>query len=137
MKTTDRKVVNKNVAQMLRDMGHNDFCDCYLHTDNGLQDDYEMWAHQQHCNSDLPDHAERIAAPYVTDALLWLMQYKDVTVYTDHYPDEYQVDLYIGDDCYGMGVHTDYQDALSEALDELAEKLTKEEKTDETEIPEA
>ena len=137
METTKKTVVSKDVAQAMRDMGFNDYCDCYLHTDNDRQDDYEMWSRNQHCNSDLPDDAERIAVPYVTDALLWLMQYKDVTVCTDHYSDEYQVDLYIDDDCYGMGVHTDYQDALSEALDELAEKLTKEEKTDETEIPEA
>lgn len=74
MRRLRQEVVNKDTAMFLREHGHDEYCDCYLHTDNDMQDDYEMWAHNQYCNSDLPDYVERIAAPYATDALLWLMQ---------------------------------------------------------------
>lgn len=124
------EVVNKDVAMFLREHGHNEYCDCYLHTDNDMQDDYEMWTRNQHCNANLPDSAERIAAPYVTDALLWIMRYMGVIFYSEY--DKYKK-LYKAYITYydGAGLcHTlmseddDFQVAISNALDLLVEDYT-------------
>lgn len=121
------EVVNKDVAMFLREHGHNEFCDCYLHTDNDMQDDYEMWSRNQHCNADLPDSAERIAAPYVTDALLWIMRDMGVIFYSDY--DKYNklykayIKYYDGAGIGHtlMGEDNDFQVSISKALDLLVE----------------
>ena len=128
MSNMNNMVVSKTVAQWLRDMGHNEFCDCYLHTDNDREDDYEMWTSNQHCNGDLPDSAERIAAPYVSDALLWLMQFKGIAINVS--PETYILSesgfIYsvtlLGSKEPVIAISFDYQDALYQALDKLYEK---------------
>lgn len=72
-----QKVVSKKSAKVLRAIGHDSFCDCYYHTDNDDPWDYEM-GNNQVCNSTFEDYHERIAAPYVTDALIWLIQNKGI-----------------------------------------------------------
>lgn len=117
-------VVSKTTAQALRNMGYNEYCDCYVHTDTDQEDDCEMWAHRQHRNSDLPNSACRIAAPYVSDALIWLMQFKDVILLevkynpADDYDLFYTVMLAYGK--YNVVTHaTYYQTALYKALEAL------------------
>ena len=118
-------VVSKDTAIFLREHGHIEYCDCYLHTDNDSQDDYEMWSRNQHSNLDLPDSAERIAAPYVFDALMWLNQNGFVTSFDiaptlDKSWDVklWSVKLYHNDKP-ACAMHEDVQEALYRALDVL------------------
>ena len=116
-------VVSKDTAVFLREHGHNEYCDCYLHTDNDSQDDYEMWPRNQHCNSDLPDSAERIAAPYVCDALIWLMQnfHARIKVYNDGPGYSYHMFLWsVG--VFSEACDDDFQEAIYKRLDKWVEK---------------
>lgn len=120
-------VVTKTTAQALRDMGYDEYCDCYLHTDNDREDDYEMWPRNQHCNSELPDTAERIAAPYVTDALLWLMERKGIKFDVQSVPFpgsgwEYYLTVKHPEGHISLN-GADFQEVLSAALDEVVSKI--------------
>lgn len=121
-----QKLVSKEAAITLREIGFNQFCDCYYHTDNDEPDDYEM-AHEQVCNDSFEEYHARVAAPYVCDALLWLMRKKNVSLLVDFFPNKssetgisYQVELHYshnGEIKCAIGVDTDYQAALRDAID--------------------
>ena len=106
-------------------MGHDAWCDCYYHTDNDNPDDYEMGNNQVQ-NSTFEDYHERCAAPYVSQALLWLMQFKGIAVDVRTYYSEtsetgfeYSVKLKFCEDSFVSGVSIDYQEALRLAIDSL------------------
>lgn len=118
-------VVSKDTAVFLREHGHNEYCDCYLHTDNDNPWNYEMGNNQQ-CNSSLL--GERVAAPYVTDAVLWLMQHKGIALEVATPVDKdsetgftYIVSLKWGDNLMSRCGNIDYQKALVVAVDRLLE----------------
>lgn len=114
-------LVTKDSARKLRLLGHNEWCDCYYHTDNDDEYDYEM-GNNQIRNDTFKDYHERIAAPYVSEALLWLMQEKNVglEVKLDKEHRKYHVTLIIGSHRYTSSYYKlDYQEALKEVIDEL------------------
>lgn len=126
-KDVSRELVSKEAAITLREMGHDAWCDCYYHTDNDDPWDYEM-GHHQVCNSSFEDYHERVAAPYVTDAVLWLMQHCGVALNVDT-PADKESDtgfIYVVSLMWGGGFaircgDTDYQKALRIAIDRLLE----------------
>lgn len=125
MAQTKEKLVSKDAAKILRKMGHNDWCDCYYHVDNDDPDDYEM-GNNQVCNDNFEEYHKRVAAPYVSQALLWLMQFKGIAIETKTYYDAnsesgfyYSVKLMFGDENYVSGTNIDYQEALYMAIDSL------------------
>ena len=124
MALLQERVVSKEAAIKLRKMGHDAWCDCYYHTDNDEPDDYEMGNNQVQ-NSTFEDYHERCAAPYVSQALLWLMQFKGIAVDVRTYPAnnesgfEYSVKLKFGEYDFVSGTDIDYQEALRRAIDSL------------------
>lgn len=124
-KDLKRELVSKEASVTLKEMGHDAWCDCYYHTDNDDPWDYEMGNNQQ-CNSTLL--GERVAAPYVTDAVLWLMQHKGVAQCVNITPSVnsetgflYVVSLAYGRECGITATNVDYQKALVDAVDRLLE----------------
>jgi len=122
-KDVSRELVSKEAAITLKEMGHDAWCDCYYHTDNDDPWDYEMGNNQQ-CNSSLP--GERVAAPYVTDAVLWLMQHKGLALEVATVKDKesetgflYVVTLKFLDERGFRVTDIDYQKALVTAVDKL------------------
>lgn len=119
-----RELVSKEVAVTLKEMGHDEYCDCYYHTDNDIPWDYEMGRYQQR-NSTLL--GERVAAPYVTDAVLWLMQHRGIAQSVDMEPSGDSETGFVYDvSLYSKGVkvkvvNIDYQVALVKAVDLLLE----------------
>lgn len=121
-KEFNQVLVDKSSAIILRRLGHNAWCDCYYHTDNEDEDDYEM-GNNQICNDNFQDYHERVAAPYVTDALLWLIQFNNIavdithTINHDHIVD-YDVKIYFGkvnNECV-MAKNNDIQKAIRDAI---------------------
>lgn len=117
------KIVSKDAAIILRDMGFNQFCDYYYHTDNDSEDDYDM-GDEQMSNECLT--GERCSAPYVTQALLWLIKVTGIAFNVRTYHDNksatgyvYVVKLMFGN--YGdvSCDDADYQTALRDAIDAL------------------
>ena len=124
-KDVSRELVSKEAAITLKEMGHDAWCDFYYHTDNDNPWDYEMGNNQQ-CNSSLL--GERVAAPYVTDAVLWLMQHKGLAFEVATVKDKesetgfmYAVTLKFLDERGFRVTNIDYQKALVEAVDKLLE----------------
>lgn len=117
------KVVSKDAAIILRDMGFNQYCDCYYHTDNYREDDYEM-GREQTSNECLV--GERCSAPYVSQALMWLVNVTGIAFDVMTYPDDksdtgyvYDVKLKFGN-CGNVSCDdADYQIALRGAIDAL------------------
>ena len=117
------KIVSKDAAIILRDMGFRQFCDYYYHTDNDREDDYEM-GHEQTSNDFLT--GGRCSAPYVTQALLWLVNVTGIAFDVRTYPDDksdtgyvYVVKLMFGSCCDVSCDDADYQTALRDAIDAL------------------
>ena len=76
----ERLIVSKETAVALRQIGFNEWCDKYYHVDEIYEDDpdsYEMGSNQK-CNENFEDYHERVAAPYVIDALLWMHYRLDI-----------------------------------------------------------
>ena len=119
------KVVSKESAIKLREMGFNQFCDCYYHTDNDDPYDYEMGNNQLN-NDNFEDYHERCSAPYVNQALLWLMHTYGIALEVKTYYNkksetgfEYSVKIKFGEDSYFQISDIDYQTALHHALHNL------------------
>lgn len=122
-------IVSKEAAIKLREMGYDQLCDCYYHTDEYSHDDDWEWAGEPVCNSAFSDNAERIAAPYVSEAILWLMRHNGVTMETTICNNDYNTKGYYYvvrinyKDTYVSGKDSDYQEALGKAIDELLIKI--------------
>ena len=122
-------IVSKQAAIKLREMGYDQFCDCYYHTDEFSHDDDWEWAGEQVCNSTFSDNSERVAAPYVSEAIIWLMRHKGITMETTICSSEYNIKSYCYvvrinyKDTYVSGRDSDYQAALFKAIDELLTKV--------------
>ena len=123
-------IVSKEAAIKLREMGYDQFCDCYYHTDEFSHDDDWELDGEQICNSTFSDNSERVAAPYVSEAILWLMRHKGVAMNVSVKIDRGCAKGY----CYIVAIRhsgaqfvsakdRDYQAALFKAIDELLTKV--------------
>ena len=122
-------IVSKEAAIKLREMDYDQLCDCYYHTDEYSHDDDWEWAGEHVCNSTFSDNSERVAAPYVSEAILWLMQHKGVAIETTICSGDVNIKGYYYvvkinyKNTYVSGRDNDYQEALGKAIDELLTKV--------------
>lgn len=118
----ERRIVSKEVAIALRTIGFNEWCDIYYHVDDIYEDDpesYEMGNHQV-CNESFEDYHERVPAPYVIDALLWLSYKLDSYFEIKKVERGYSVFITKNDRSRAVStVNKDQQEAIKEALDKF------------------
>lgn len=124
-----KQPVGKDAAKTLCEIGYDEMCACYYRINTDYMGCEEFPFFEVHNNTYLSKR-DLVAAPYVTDAVLWLMQHKGLAfeVATVKCKESETGFLYVVTLKFleGRGfrvTNIDYQKALVEAVDEFLKEL--------------